>query len=145
MNADADTPDHRRERGQVTAFVVVFTAALILLAGLVIDGGLALSARLHALNEAQAAARSGAQQLDLAVYRRTGAVRLDPGQARAAARDYLATLNTDATVRVAGDTVTVTVRTTQPTQILQVAGIDTFHVSATANASAVRGVTEPVP
>ena len=41
-----------REDGTVTAFVVVFTAALILFAGLVIDGGLTLAARVQAINEA---------------------------------------------------------------------------------------------
>ena len=33
------------ESGTVTAFVVIFTAALLLFAGLVVDGGLTLAAR----------------------------------------------------------------------------------------------------
>jgi hypothetical protein len=41
-----------REDGTVTAFVVIFTAALFLFAGLVIDGGLTLAARVEAINEA---------------------------------------------------------------------------------------------
>lgn len=139
------TPRESRERGQVTAFTAAFLTALFLLAGLVLDGGLALSADLRALNQAQAAARAGAQQLDLAVYRATGAVRLDPADARAASYDYLAALDVRASVTVAGDTVTVTVRRTQPTQILSLVGIDTFQVSATASADAVRGVTAPAP
>ncbi|MFI7536695.1 hypothetical protein [Streptosporangium sp. NPDC049376] len=52
--------------------------ALILLAGIVVDGGLALGARVRAINEAQEAARSGAQQLDLAAYRRDGRIRPEP-------------------------------------------------------------------
>jgi len=39
------------ERGQVTAFVVVITMALILCAGLVIDGGLTLAAKVQATDE----------------------------------------------------------------------------------------------
>ena len=44
------------EAGTVTAFVVIFSFALLLLAGLVIDGGLTLAARIEAIDEAQAAA-----------------------------------------------------------------------------------------
>ena len=64
----------------VTAFVVVFTFALLLLAGLVIDGGLALAARVQAIDEAQAAARAGAQAIDLPLFRSTGQIVLDPAR-----------------------------------------------------------------
>ena len=74
----------------VTAFVVIFTFALLLLAGLVIDGGLTLAARVQAIDEAQAAARAGAQAINLPLYRSTGQVVLDPSQARQAAESYLA-------------------------------------------------------
>jgi hypothetical protein len=47
--------------GQITALVVVTMAALILLAGLVLDGGLTLAARERALGEAQEAARARAR------------------------------------------------------------------------------------
>ena len=43
----------------VTAFVVIFTLALFLMAGLVLDGGLALAARVRAIDDAQAAAGPG--------------------------------------------------------------------------------------
>ena len=74
MNRTKRTVDRTRERcrgedGTVTAFVVIFTLALILLAGLVVDGGLTLAARVQAIDEAQAAARAGAQAIDLAAYR----------------------------------------------------------------------------
>ena len=62
----------------VTAFVVIFTFALLLLAGLVIDGGLTLAARVQAIDEAQAAARAGAQAIDLPLFRSTGQIVLDP-------------------------------------------------------------------
>src|SRR5437870_10754247 len=78
------------ESGQVTPFVVVFVAALLLMAGLVIDGGLALAAKVRAIDEAQAAARAGAQSLDLRAYRTRNTVVLDPVRAAAAARAYLA-------------------------------------------------------
>jgi Flp pilus assembly protein TadG len=62
----------RDDAGQVTAFVVVFMVALIGFAGLVIDGSVALSAKRRAMNEAQGAARAGAQALDERAYREEG-------------------------------------------------------------------------
>ena len=136
---------YRIEEGQTTAFVVTFFAALILLAGLVLDGGLALDAKLRALNTAESAARAGAQAIDPGVFRRSGEVVLDPARARAAARDYLTVTGHTGSVTVAGDRVTVTVRVTQPAQILRIAGIDSFHMSGTATATAQPGITGPLP
>src|SRR3546814_2863091 len=59
------------ERGSVTAFVVIMTSALLAMAGLVIDGGYALAAHRRAFNEAEAAARAGAQAVDLDTLRAT--------------------------------------------------------------------------
>jgi hypothetical protein len=131
------------ERGQVTAFVVVITMALILCAGLVIDGGLTLAAKVRAIDEAQAAARAGAEAIDLTTYRSTGAVVLDPTQATNAAEHYLASTGNQGQVEVAGDVVTVTVEETQPTQILGVIGLHATTVSSSASATAVRGITGP--
>jgi hypothetical protein len=121
----------KRDAGQVTAFVVAIFSALILVAGLVLDGGLILSARLRALNEAQEAARAGAQAIDLATYRATGTITIDPSHAVAAARAYLASIGTNGDVQVNGDQVTVTVRRTQTTQILAIAGIGRVSVHST--------------
>jgi hypothetical protein len=130
-----------REAGQITAFVVVMMTALILCAGLVIDGGLTLAAKVRATNEAQAASRAGAEQIDIATYRETGDIFLDPTQATSAAQRYLASTGDRGTVSVIGNTVTVTVEATQQTQILNLAGIRSLSVSATASASAIRGIT----
>ena len=129
------------DEGMVTAFVVVMMFALLLLAGLVLDGGLTLAAHVQAIDEAQAAARAGAQQIDLATYRTTGAEVLDPAAATTAADSYLAVTGHTGTVTVTGDEVTVTVRITQPTQILSIAGIKAFTVSGTGTAVAERGIT----
>ncbi|GAA2653671.1 pilus assembly protein TadG-related protein [Nonomuraea recticatena] len=128
----------------MTGFVVAIVGALFLLAGLVVDGGLALGARVRALNEAQEAARAGAQQLDLAVYRRDASVRLDAGRARAAALAYIAATPDTASVSVSGDRVTVVVRAVQRTQILGLAGLGSIAVSGRATAEAQRGVTEVI-
>lgn len=131
------------DSGQVTAFAVVFCVALLAVAGLVLDGGLALSAKVQALDTAQAAARQGAQQLDLVSYRSTGIARLDPTRAAEAARTWLASAGIEGEATATTTTVTVTVRRTTGTQLLQLVGVHELHVSATASATAVQGITEP--
>ncbi len=131
------------DAGQVTPFVVILTIALIAFAGLVLDAGMALSAKVQALDAAQAAARAGAQQLNLTAYRESNIAELDPPRAEAAARDWLSAAGLDDTVTATTTTVTVTVRRTTRTQLLQLVGVNSLDVSATATATAVHGVTGP--
>ena len=100
------------ESGMVTAFTVIFTLALLLMAGLVLDGGLALAAKVQAIDDAQAAAD---------------------------AKRYLAAAGHTGTVSVNGKQVTVTVTITQPTQILSLAGIDHLTETGTGTATAEQG------
>ena len=127
------------ESGMVTAFVVIFTLALLVMTGLVLDGGLALAAKVQAIDDAQAAARAGAQAIDIPLYRATGQITLDPGEAVTDARRYLAASGHTGTVAVTGDQVTVTVSVTQATQILSIVGVDQLTVSGTGSASAQQG------
>ncbi len=131
------------DAGQVTPFVVLLSVALLAVAGLVLDAGLAISAKVQALDIAQSAARAGAQQLDLYAYRTTGVTRLDTGRAASAARSWLASAGVTGDASATATTVTVTVRRTNRTQILQLVGVQSLHVSATATATAVHGVTGP--
>lgn len=128
------------DRGQVTPFVVVFVSVLLLFAGLVVDGGLVLAARLRATDEAQAAARAGAREADLDAYRATGEFTLDAPRATAAAHSYLRTIGQDGEVLVAGDTVTVSIVASQPTQILGIVGISDIRVRGRGVAQAQRGI-----
>ena len=143
FRAGDGTDERRPESGQVTAFVVVMATALILCAGLVIDGGLTLAAKIRATDEAQSASRAGAEQINLATYRSSGAIVLDSSQATIAAERYLASTGDHGQVAVNGNTVTVTVVAIQPTQILGIVGLHSLTVSATATASAFRGITGP--
>ncbi|MEV7393938.1 pilus assembly protein TadG-related protein [Streptomyces sp. NPDC091215] len=131
--------------GQVTPFVVILAVAIVMFAGLIVDGGLTLAAKVRAIGEAQEAARAGAQALDLSVYRNTGTLRLIPDQARARAQTYLASTHDTGTVILTGDTVTVTVTAHQHTQLLGLLGLDSLTVTATGSAHPVRGVTAPEP
>ena len=127
------------EDGMVTAFVVIFTLALLAMAGLVFDGGLALSAKVRAIDDAQAAARAGAQAIDIPLYRQSGTITLDSAQAVADAQGFLAAAGEHGTVTVTGETVDVTVTITQPTQILSVVGVDQLTVSGAGSATAEQG------
>ncbi len=128
-----------QEDGMVTAFVVIFTLALLAMAGLVFDGGLALSAKVRAIDDAQAAARAGAQAIDIPLYRQSGQITLDAAQAVADAQGSLAAAGEHGTVTVTGETVDVTVTITQPTQILSVVGVDQLTVSGAGSATAEQG------
>jgi hypothetical protein len=134
----------RNEAGQVTAFVVIFMVALIFVAGLVIDGGLTLAAKRRAMNEAQAAARAGAQVLDTDAYRmgRVSVLKTD-GSPEAAALAYLSKAHPGAaaTAQAAGDTVTVDVSFNQPLNILGVAGMGSVTVDGHGSARTAHGIT----
>jgi Flp pilus assembly protein TadG len=127
----------RRDRGTVTAFTVVWAVTALLLAGLVLDAGLAVSTKVSARSTAQAAARAGARELDVAALRRTGVARLDPVKARAAATSWIARARLRGAVTVTATSVTVEVTTAQRTQLLNLTGIDSIAVHATATAEAV--------
>lgn len=135
----------RDDAGQAAVFTLILVPALLLIAALLLDAGLALSAKTRALDVAQAAARAGAQHLDLAAYRNGGAVRLDAGRASAAAGAWLVSAGMTGEVTVAGASVTVTAHTTRRTQLLQLVGVRELHMSASATATARRGVSVPDP
>lgn len=139
-------PAWRSERGQVTAAVVILTTALLLAAGLTYDGGLILAAKRQAINEAEAAARAGAQALDIDSYRGAGTVRLDPAQATALASGYLAATGHAHTIQPLGDDrISVTVTITQPLTLLGLAGLGSQTVTGQATARAAHGVEEAAP
>lgn len=133
------------DAGQVTAFVTILAVALLAVAGLVLDAGTALSAKTDALDQAQAAARVGAQQLDLTAWRTHNQIKLDPTRAATAAKGWLTTNHLTGQVTASTSTVTVTVHHTTSTQLLGLIGVHQLHVSATATAVARRGVTTEQP
>lgn len=133
------------EHGRVTAFVVIIAVAALLFAGLVLDGGLALAAKVRAIGEAQEAARAGAQEIDLAAYRADGSLRLAPQQASAAARNYLTAAGHSGTVSINGNTINVTVTVNERTQLLGLAGVGSITVTGTGQAHPQRGISGVLP
>jgi Flp pilus assembly protein TadG len=121
------------ETGSISAFVAVVAFALVMVAGMAYDGGQVISAHNAARNDAEQAARAGAQQIDLTHLRKTNEPRLDTAKAESAALDYLAQSGATGTVAVADASVTVTVTRVQPLRILP--GSDrTITVTETATA-----------
>ena len=129
----------RDRRGQVTVFIAGASLGLILVAGLAIDGGRILAGREQAFDEAQEAARAGADALSPSALRGGSPTLVDPSAAVTAAQSYIHATGDTAQVSVAGDQVTVEVTTRVQTEILSLAGVDTVTVTGSATAEPQRG------
>ncbi|RKS76298.1 putative Flp pilus-assembly TadE/G-like protein [Actinomadura pelletieri DSM 43383] len=139
--------DRERDRGTIALYTVLFTPIVLLLAGLLVDGGLAIHARQRAADMAEQAARAGADQIDTDALRRTGEPVLDPGRARAAACDMLTAYRDQVTAsRCDADEqeVVVTVQITVRPQLLGIIpGLGEFRLTSGATARPVTGGDGP--
>ncbi|GAA4515290.1 hypothetical protein GCM10023191_084900 [Actinoallomurus oryzae] len=66
----------RGDRGTVALFTTIFAVFVLVLAGLLVDGGLTIHARQRAADIAEQAARAAADDIDVAYLRRTGKARI---------------------------------------------------------------------
>ena len=129
------------ERGSVTVVTVTLTVALMVLAGLVFDGGRIISAQQQADATAQAAARSATQELDEAAARGTDTVTISPTRGEQRALAYLADAGYSGNVEITGAEAHVTVQRQHPTELLNLLGIGSVTVHGDGSSRAVRGVT----
>jgi Flp pilus assembly protein TadG len=129
----------RDESGSVSAFVAVIAVGLVMVAGLVYDGGQVLAAQATARDLAANAARAGAQELDLDALRADGIAVLDPDRAATAAQGFLLATGAEGDVAVSGPDITVTVRVTARMRILPVPD---RTVEASDRATATTGVID---
>ena len=146
-------PGSRDERGSITPFVVIVSLAIILLAGLVIDGGRQLNAKGRAIAYAQEAARAGAQaidvddpDLDLLNNQALQAASAYCAQARAADAELVqctASIETVPDSRGSYKAVTVTARVQAPTILLNMIGWSSLDADGTALARPVSGISGP--
>jgi hypothetical protein len=129
--------------GSVGVYVVVVAVGLLVMAGLVLDGGAAFAARGAAATAAQQAARAGADALDPLSLRSTDpvGVTVNVAAARAAADRVLAAAGATGTVTVDGTAVTVTARIGRPSYVLSVVGVDRLTGTGTFTAVPLRGTT----
>jgi len=137
------------DAGSVTVLVAVLGVALLLMLGLVVDGGRQLIAYRRAANVAEQAARAGAGALNPAGLR-TGSYTLDPAAATTAARRYLSAAQPDgqvtaSSVTVTGNTVTVAVTIRRTTTFLAAVGITGVTATAGGRAQLVHGVAAQDP
>jgi Flp pilus assembly protein TadG len=95
----------RGERGNVSLLVVIMLPALLMAAGLVLDGGRQLQARRDANGAAIAAARAAVQMSPQEAYAR----RLDPGLAANRAQAELGRQRASGSISVESQAVTVVV------------------------------------
>jgi Flp pilus assembly protein TadG len=65
-----------RDRGTVAMFTTIFAVFVLMLAGLLVDGGLAIHARQRGADIAEQAARAAADEIDADYLRRTGQARI---------------------------------------------------------------------
>lgn len=135
----------RGETGQALVWVAVMLPLFLAVVGLAVDAGTVFDARRSLQNVADSAARAGAMQIDQTVYRQSSGqtVLLDPGAARAAAGQYVASQGPGmaATISVGARTVVVQVSRDVPTGFLRLVGIGTVRITASAPATARYGIS----
>ncbi len=133
------------DRGSAALWLAITMVGMLIMAGLVLDGGAAIGARERAADVAQQAARAGADALDGAALRAgTGSAGLtaNPVAANRAARAVLDAAGVQGyVVSVSGNAVTVTASATRPAVILSAVGINEVHGTATATAQSLLGTT----
>ena len=110
----------RPEEGALTAFVAVVAVALVMVTGMVYDGGRIVAAQARARDLAGTAARTGAVEVDVEATRELGGPLLDPDRAVRAAEGFLADAGYHGSARVDGATIWVTVSLRQPMSILPI-------------------------
>jgi hypothetical protein len=145
--------DRRRphgDAGALSVFVVGIAVTLLVLAGLVVDGGTAINARQTIADDTEQAARAGAMAIDEVTLRSTGQVVLNRADAQRRASDYLVGLGYPAGRISFPDppdarSITVSAQDTVPTKILSLIARPSFDVRASATARAATGITVEVP
>lgn len=129
------------EHGTISMFTVIFALSVLVMAGLLVDGGLAIHARQRAADIAEQAARAAADQVDVDHLRRTGEVRVrSTAQACPHATALIEAYDgvareVSCAVSADGARVDVTVEITVRLQLLSIVpGVHAFTMRSTASA-----------
>lgn len=140
-------PDPDADRGAATAFVAVAVMGLLVMAGLVVDGGAKVRAAQRADRIAAEAGRAAGQQVDLALAVGGQRPQVSPARAVEAARTYLRRAEVAGEVSVAPNRrqITIDVTTTTRTVFLGLAGVDELTAHGSATVELVSGVREGRP
>jgi uncharacterized membrane protein len=135
----------RNESGAVAPLVAVMLLGLLAIAALVVDGGVLFATRRDLQGLADGAARAGAMAVDVGTLRETEKVRLDPEEAKAAARSYLGAAGFGGTSSVSADILSVTVHLSdaRSTVMMGLLGVDSVQVEARSVARPRTGIERP--
>ena len=133
------------DRGTVAMFTTIFAVFVIALAGLVVDGGLAIHARQRAADIAEQAARAAADDVDVAYLRQTGKARIvatgEPcRRARLLASKYPEVKGQIGCDSSGGQAARVAVQITVKLQLLGAFGFPDMTMSSTATAQPQEGI-----
>jgi hypothetical protein len=137
---------HERDRGTFSLFTAIFAVFVIMLAGLLVDGGLAIHARERAADIAEQAARAGADDIDLTALRATGEPSVDTATACEKARelaasyaDQISSWGCDPSPEQVSVRITIQV---EPQLLDIIPGLGPFTMTSTATARPERGGDE---
>ncbi|MCI0688651.1 MAG: pilus assembly protein TadG-related protein [Sporichthyaceae bacterium] len=132
-----------RDRGSLSVFIALITPPALVLIGLVVDGGMAITARERAADIAEQAARRVADNVDTDALRAGRIVILPDCYAKAAEMTAAHGGGQVEACTISGPVATVTITYTYQPAILGMIGFDSFQARAVASAEAVVGVTAP--
>lgn len=137
--------DPHGDRGTVAMFTTIFAVFVLLLAGLLVDGGLTIHSRQRGADIAEQAARAAADDVDLAHLRSTGRARILASEepcrrARLLVARY-SEVTEPARCAISADrrTAYVTVRITARLQLLSAFGFPDMPMTSTASAHPQEG------
>lgn len=136
-----------RDEGSVTLFVVIAALGLLVLAGLVVDGGAKVRALQRADRIAAEAARAAGQAVDTTAVLRGQAVRVNASEALAAAQAHLhaAGVEGSASIGGGGSSVIVTTSTRVPTTFLGLIGVTELTARGHSEAALVTSANGDLP
>lgn len=128
------TKTRHRDPGSVSAFVVCLASTFIVVAGLAVDSGRVVAARITVADHAENAARVAAQQVRGI---RSGEWFIDPVEARRTASRYLSQFGLVGEIHVDATSVTVSTFVEEQMTLLRLVGIESRTVRATRRADLV--------
>ena len=124
------------DEGSITALVVVLAMTFVACAGLAVDGGRLVAAKVELGDHAENAARVGAQEV---TSLRSGSPEINESKAVYAANEYLSTHGIDGEVQVDNNDVIVRVSQYIPMTLLSLFGVSGKTLSAQRSATPVDG------
>ena len=124
------------DEGSITALVVVLAMTFIACAGLAVDGGRLVAAKIELGDQAENAARVGAQEI---ASLRSVSLEINETQAVIAAEEFLVSHGLNGDVYVQDNSVTVSVRREIPMTLLSLFGVKAKILSARRSATPADG------